>query len=238
LEPPLIALAPSEVTSEIVRNLQHWKQLYPEIQSPAQRPHIVDPECLRGALSDRAYRSLARACNGNLSLRRIARLLNRDLLAMATAVYPYVQCGWVHLDRAAPPEPALDTVVPRAPQILCIDSDAAASERLEGGLKTCGYGVTTIADPLQAIATAVRLQPDAIVCAQSLPRLAGDELCAMLQASPDFARVPTVVALAPGSTYFEWMRVRAAGATEVLLQPVELSAFLALIDRLVADRAR
>ncbi|ERN40963.1 response regulator receiver protein [Rubidibacter lacunae KORDI 51-2] len=231
LEPQLVALAPSEVAPLAVLQLQQWKLLHPHVQSPEQRPTVVDRCSLQSALSERAFRSLARACNGNLSLRRIARLLNRDLLSTAKAIYPYVECGWVQLSRVDGTPSATPPKEPHKPQVICIDSDVTNCQRVEYSLNQYDCNTVAVNDMRRVLDLTFELRPDFIFCALSLPMLAGDEYCAMLRATANYRHAPIAIILPIDSNYFDCMRAQLAGATELLFQPFDESEPAALLAK-------
>jgi twitching motility two-component system response regulator PilG len=97
LAPQLTTLEIAPLVTKIMKQVQEWKQFHPHIQSPNQCPMITDEVKLRAVLPEKAFRTLNRWANGKTSLRQLARYLNRDILTVARAIYPYVQQGWVQL---------------------------------------------------------------------------------------------------------------------------------------------
>ena len=77
--------------------MQEWKQLYPHIQSPEQLPLLADIAQLNSSLPEATVNKLQHWADGKTSLRQLARYLNRDILTVAKAIYPYVQQGWLQL---------------------------------------------------------------------------------------------------------------------------------------------
>jgi hypothetical protein len=77
----------------LTQQLQSWKQLYPTIVHPDQCPIAIDLDALRLNLSSPAFQAMAQWADGQTSLRRIARYLNRDSLAVAQAIVPYLKSG-------------------------------------------------------------------------------------------------------------------------------------------------
>jgi len=116
LSPQLTTLEIGSLVAKIMKQVQEWKQFHPHIQSPDQCPAIVDTDKLRQTLSSSAHTTLERWVDGKTSLRQMARYLNRDISAVARAIYPYVQQGIVHL--SAPPPENFSSVGTKSPGLF------------------------------------------------------------------------------------------------------------------------
>jgi CheY-like chemotaxis protein len=75
-------------------------------------------------------------------------------------------------------------------------------------------------------------QPDLILLDQHLPDLAGEEVLRRLQADPDTAAVPVVVVSAD-ATAGQTKRLLAAGASQYLTKPLDVTQFLEVVDELL-----
>lgn len=95
--PQLSTYAVTSLLFETVKKVQKWKQLYPQIQFPQQRLLLAQPQKLAAALPAIAYQKLAQWTTGETTLRQLARYLNRDLVALARALLPYIQKGWLQV---------------------------------------------------------------------------------------------------------------------------------------------
>jgi twitching motility two-component system response regulator PilG len=100
LVPQLTNLEILEITvlvTKITKQVQEWKQLYPHIQSPEQLLVLADTTRLNDVLLASTVNKLQHWADGKTTLRQLARYLNRDILTVAKAIYPYVQQGWLQL---------------------------------------------------------------------------------------------------------------------------------------------
>ncbi len=52
---------------------------------------------LNSSLPTKTVNKLQQWADGKTSLRQLSRYLNRDILTVAKAIYPYVQEGWLKL---------------------------------------------------------------------------------------------------------------------------------------------
>ena len=77
--------------------MQEWKQLYPHIQCTEQLPVLANIAKLTASLSEDTFKKLHKWADRKTSLRQLARYLNRDILTVAKAIYPYIQQNWLQL---------------------------------------------------------------------------------------------------------------------------------------------
>jgi twitching motility two-component system response regulator PilG len=238
LAPQLTTLEIDPLVTKIMKQVQEWKQFHPHIQSPNQCPIITDEVHLRAAVSENAFRTLKRWTDGKTSLRQLSRYLNRDILIVAKAIYPYVQKGWVQLLASTAQEaPAIrrewelkaSTQVPR---VVYIDDDMAIGKTVEYILQAKGYEVTAIRDPVKALSLVFELKPDLILCDLAMSELDGYEICAMLRKSRAFRQTP-IVMLTGKDGFIDRVRARMVGATDYLTKPFGASELLMLLEKYI-----
>ncbi|WP_338017087.1 response regulator [Myxacorys almedinensis] len=240
LTPQLTTLEIAPLVTRIIKQVQEWKQLQPHIQSPNQCPVIANAASLQEGLPKSSFQTLDRYADGQTSLRRIARYLNRDILTVARAIYPYVQRGWLHLTHhlseesppSRPPFRAWQTA--RVPRIVCIDDGATVRKAVEYILDRHGYEVSTIDDPLKALSRVFQLKPDLILCDITMPELDGYELCGMLHQSTAFRQIP-IVMLTGKDGFIDRVKARMVGATDYLTKPFGESELLMLVENYVGQ---
>ncbi|MBF2000146.1 MAG: DUF4388 domain-containing protein [Synechococcales cyanobacterium M58_A2018_015] len=235
LAPQLMALEIAPLMAQIMKQVQEWKQFHPHIQSPDQCPAITDAALLRKTLTESSFDILERWADGKTSLRQMARYLNRDILTLARAVYPYVQQGAVQLIHGAPEEvpPRSEMVEPeRTPRIVCIDDGASIREAVELILRQHGYQAAAISNPLKALSLVFQLKPDLILCDIAMPELDGYEICAMLRNSTAFRETP-IIMLTGKDGFIDRVRARMVGATDYLTKPFGEGELLMLVEKYV-----
>ncbi|MBV5260834.1 response regulator [Synechococcus moorigangaii CMS01] len=231
--PQLATYAITPFLFETIKKVQKWKQLHPHIQLPQQRLLLTHPEQLATALPATAYQKLMPWITGSTSLRQLARYLNRDLVALAKALLPYIQKGWIQV--LEPTNfPSLSTVetMPehQVPRILCIDDDVTIGKTVEEILRPQGYEVHLVHQSLQAIEAAFRVNPDLILCDVMMPDLDGNEICLMLRHGKRFQEVP-IVMLTGKEGFLDRMQATFAGATDYLTKPFGQQELLALLEK-------
>lgn len=244
LSPQLMTLEIAPIVAKIMKQVQEWKQLRPHIQSPEQCPVIADRSALSEALSKHTLNMLDRYADGRTSIRQIARYLNRDILTVARAVYPYVQKGTIqltHLLEEIDPGSGVRTLRSRefslwqdvrTPRVVCIDDGVTIRETVENILTHRGYEAIALGNPLKALSLVFQLKPDLILCDIAMPELDGYEICAMLRKSTAFRLVP-IVMLTGKDGFIDRVRAKMVGATDYLTKPFGESELLMLVERYV-----
>ena len=237
LAPQLTSLEISSLLAKIVKQVQQWKQFHPHIQSPNQCPVISDPAELRAALPINTFNTLKRWADGHTSIRQMARYLNRDVLSVAKAIYPFVQQGLVQLFYEPSVAPANDRTGWSSPEtkvkrVVCIDDDNMIRKTVESILNEQGYEATAIGNPLEALSLVFKLKPDLILCDIAMPELDGYEVCAMLRNSSAFRQTP-IVMLTGIDGFIDRVKARMAGATDFYTKPFGESELLMLVEKYV-----
>src|SRR4028118_163719 len=242
LAPQLMTLEIAPLVTKIMKQVQEWKQFHPHIQSPNQCPIITAEAQLSAALPENAFRTLKQWADGKTSLRQLSRYLNRDLLTVAKAIYPYVQKGWVQLLPSTAQETPIIRrewelkTVPQVPRVVCIDDDLVIGKTVESTLQAKGYEVTAIQNPLEALTRVFQLKPDLILCDLAMPELDGYEICGMLRKSTAFRQTP-IIMLTGKDGFIDRVRARMVGSTDYLTKPFGDSELLMLVEKYIGPGA-
>jgi twitching motility two-component system response regulator PilG len=238
LTPQLTTLEIAPLVNKVFKQVQEWKLLYPYIQSPDRCPVLTDVERLRSSLASSTVEKLQHWADGKTSLRQLARFLNRDVLTLAKAIYPYVQQGLIHIV-SIENEYALTQNHSRKQHsqqnrsikgIVCIDDAVAICEMVQSILQPQGYNAIAFTNPLEALNRVFQLQPHLILCDIVMPDLDGYQLCAMLRHSSAFRLVP-IIMLSAKSSYIDRAKANMVGATDYLTKPFESTELLLLIKK-------
>ncbi|TVP67327.1 MAG: response regulator [Leptolyngbya sp. LCM1.Bin17] len=238
LSPQLMTHKISDLVSGLTQQIQTWHQLHPNLQSPDQCPLLLDPAAFRASVSEAAYNRLSQWMDGQTSIRRIARYLNRDLVTVARSLLPAIQYGQISLVYG--PLPSSLTAKPdngrswqqRLPRIVCIDDSLSIRQTVEQMLSGQGYEATSLGNPLKALGLLFQLQPDLILCDIAMPELNGYELCAMLRHASAFCQTP-IVMLTGKDGFLDRVKARMSGATDYLTKPFGTTELLALVEKYV-----
>lgn len=239
LAPQLMTLPIEPLVAKIIKQVQEWKQFHPHIQSPDQCPIVSDPEALREALPENTFKTVTRWADGHTSIRQMARYLNRDILTVARAIYPYVQQGLVQLSHlpsqpgspAQPPSSGANAVA-QPLRVMCIDDDVTVGKIVESMLSERGYRVSAINNPLKSFGVAFQRKPHLILCDIAMPEPDGYEICAMLRRSTAFRQVP-IVMLTGKDGFIDRVKARMVGATDYLTKPFGEQELVMLVEKYI-----
>ncbi|WP_416669353.1 response regulator [Egbenema bharatensis] len=239
LSPQLMTLEIAPLVTQIMKQVQEWKQLHPQIQSPNQFPSIADAPKLQQSLTEPTFKAFERWVDGKTSFRQIARYLNRDVLTVAKAMYPYIQQGVVQVsspifDESAPQRQSFTLKDERVPRIVCIDDGATIRKAVEYILNQHGYEATAISNPLMALSLVFQLKPDLILCDIAMPELDGYEICGMLRRSTAFRETP-IIMLTGKDGFIDRVNARMVGATDYLTKPFGEAELLMLVEKYVGQ---
>jgi twitching motility two-component system response regulator PilG len=234
LMPHLTSLHIVPLLTKIIKQLQGWKQLYPYIQSPEQFPVLDDLAQLRSSLPSATVSKLQYWADGKTSLRQLARYLNRDILTVAKAIYPYVEQGWMHLLRSCPKESRVadnGLQVNQKIKVACIDA-ASICETVKSILQPQGYEAIAFTNSREALSSVFQSRPDLILCEITMPELSGYELCVMLRHSQVFRYIP-IIMMAGEDKFSDRAKAKIVGATDYLTKPFQATELLMLVKKYV-----
>jgi twitching motility two-component system response regulator PilG len=238
LAPQLTTLEIAPLVTKIIKQVQEWKQFHPHIQSPNQCPVISDAAQMREALPENTFNNLNRWADGTTNLRQMSRYLNRDILTVARAIYPFVQLGLVQLfypnsslNGDGLEECDVDQGF-KIPRVVCIEDDITVGKTVEAILAQYGYEVSALMNPLKALSLVFQLKPDLILCDITMPELDGYEICAMLRHSSAFRQTP-IVMLTGKDGFIDRVKARMVGATDYLTKPFGSSELLTIVEKYI-----
>ncbi|OUL33828.1 two-component system response regulator [Nostoc sp. T09] len=237
LTPQLTTWEITPLVTKIAKQLQHWQQLYPYIQSPDQVPMLSDVVQLHTSLPVETVNKLKHWADGKTSLRQLARYLNRDIFTVAKAIYPYVQQGWLQLVYSNTCDFNLDRENSEVDsngrvRIVSIQASTTIGETIESILQPQGYEVLTLTNPLESLSLIFQLQPDMIFCDMTMPELDGYEICAMMRQSTVFALVP-IILLNAQDRFIDRVKAKMVGTTDFLTKPLKDTEILTLVEKYI-----
>ncbi|PZV15442.1 MAG: response regulator [Leptolyngbya sp.] len=247
LSPQLTTFEIAPLLTHTMKQVQRWKQFYPYLYSTEQCPIITNVGVLQEALSNRTFNKLSKFADGKTTLRQIGRYLNRDILTVAQAIYPYIQQGVIQLtspeitvqnNRKANElsrqanHPSHSKI--RPPKIVCIDDGVTVRETVKQILIQQGYEVIAIGNPLEALSRVFQIIPDLILCDITMPELDGYEVCAMLRTSTLFRQTP-IIMLTGKDGFIDRVRAKLIGATDYLTKPFGESELLMLVESYIGS---
>jgi twitching motility two-component system response regulator PilG len=226
LSPQISSLKFQLVASEIFKQIQAWKQLYPRIQSLEQCPrHVHALESTPNLLSP--------WIDGKTSIRQLSRYVAQNPFQVALSVNTGLVNGDLVL--GLPPTPkAIATKLLGKGRITCIDDSITICKAVEYILHSNGYQVTSISNPVRALSLVFQLKPNLIFCDITMPELDGYELCAMFRKSIAFSQIP-IIMLTGKDGFIDRIKARMVGATEYLTKPFGERELLTIVEKYLGN---
>ena len=162
--------------------------MHPHISSLAQCPLIIDELPLQQRLPASTFNHLQRWADGQTSLQQLARHLNREPVAVAKAIYPFIQKGWVQLVYpTATRTSSLDSSQSspaKTPKVACIYQDLTNFQVSKATFSQQKVEVVFLDDAQNSLSHLFEIKPDLIFCdlaSSSSSALDGYDFCAMLR---------------------------------------------------------
>lgn len=109
---------------------------------------------------------------------------------------------------------------PQNKRILLVEDDDVVREIAEETLREAGFGVISVPDGLDALATLPQAQPDLIVSDVRMPRCDGFELLQRVRRHPEYSLIPFVIVSAKADTADQRMGM-SLGADDYVTKPYD-----------------
>lgn len=116
------------------------------------------------------------------------------------------------------------------PVVLLVEDDPTMQKMALKVLRTRGFTCELAANGVEALRLAVAIKPALILMDLSLPQMNGWEATRALKADPATAAIP-VVAMTAHAMLGDREAALAAGCSECLTKPYEISDLVALVQR-------
>ncbi|MDH5662687.1 MAG: response regulator [Elusimicrobiota bacterium] len=117
-------------------------------------------------------------------------------------------------------------------KILIIDDDPDALETMSAILETRDYQVFTALSGSEGIDKAVKEKPDLIIMDVMMPGLDGFATCKMIKENEETKDIP-VILLTGKELVHDMEKVRAAGAKEFMIKPIDWDKLFLKIKNLI-----
>lgn len=250
VRPSSIGMLPQQATVDLPPALERTRRQFQEWVasgltrcSPDLVPAIADRQALQAHITPKVFQNLTALLDGQRSLRDLAAIADRDVLAIARSLAPYLRQQWVTLSkcsdlprplgeqvfRTPPPPPAPLRRPEQQPLIACIDDDPSVVALLEGIIAEVGYRFLDISNPIQALPMLLQHKPDLILLDLVMPIANGYELCAQIRRIEQFRKTPIAI-LTSNDGLVDRARAKLVGATDFLSKPVDVDKLLGLLQ--------
>jgi len=233
-----------------------WQETGLTHVSPDRAPRLLQLKQLEAQTSPAVYNNLVKLITGDATLRDLSVLMNREIIAIARSLQPYLRQNLIGLDAVSdlPPPASLPSNRHQKEQLQCRAEDennsspqspasvAPAKERpllafvddseqsrniMEQIVTNGGYEFLGIGDSAEAIPLLLERQPQLIFLDLMMPHISGYELCSQLRKISSLKQVPIVIVTGQDGIV-DRMRAKMAGATNFISKPIDRSEVLSL----------
>lgn len=238
--PCQIMLLPlDQVFQEVKQLQQQWQQADLNDINPHWVPMIQQPELLQRQVGSQISQNLTRLLDPQTTLWDLALKRQRSLVVVTHSLLGLLRSQMIQLqsipDLPSPLPQLLPEVCPvPLRRIACIDDSPMIGETMMHLLQPLGYEVTTITNPLRAIATLLNSKPDLIFLDLVMPETNGYELCALLRRTSALQDVPIII-LTSHDGIVDRMRARLSGASGFLSKPLDAQRLEEWISKFLAS---
>ncbi|QHU99425.1 response regulator [Synechocystis sp. CACIAM 05] len=185
----------AKTTQSVEHKIRYWGELYPQINSPFQRPLVEDWQEVKTMLN-LSYRRSEQWCEHlleglrNLScLYELARKTNSSVLELALLFYPRVKSGEIKML----PYQEISVDDANFPVVISVNNRPSVQKIVREILGQRGFKVVCIDDPCHALAAAISHNPQLILIDAEMPEISGYELCRLLRKSSAVRETPIIL---------------------------------------------
>ncbi|MDC0833935.1 response regulator [Geitlerinema sp. CS-897] len=242
----IVALNLKNALKKAKQAFQAWSEAGLAPVSPNYRPILKDLEQLQAHTSVKIYQQLVRKIDGEQTLRELADSLEIDCLRLTRSLRPYLQKGWIGLQKASDiPRPSQPNKPPshrkaaerrQPPLVACVDDSPQVCKQLEAILTEAGYRFLGITDSVQALPILLEHRPDLIFLDLVMPVANGYEVCTQLRRMSQFQKTPIAI-LTGNDGVVDRVRAKMVKASDFLSKPINAEKVLETVKRLLAVTA-
>jgi len=118
----------------------------------------------------------------------------------------------------------------RKPTIVLVDDDVTFLEELEEVLRSNGYSVESVSDPLAAVQAIQKAEPDAVLLDLKMDEKDGFDIARELSQDPATAKIP-VIAMTGHYSEDALERLKRSGVVKsFLIKPLSISDVMAKLE--------
>jgi CheY-like chemotaxis protein len=193
--------------------LASWRSLKRFVPTMTGIPVLHRDALASSGLSDVQQQRLRHLISMGNSLSEIAAAVAEDSLTVANIFAQLIKDGLVKLEIADG-----ERIVP---EILVIDDSALVLQQFEHLVRSWGYRVSLVQNPLQAVENMLASLPDIVFLDVNMPDISGFDLVKTIRYQPQLSHIPVVILTSERTLNNNW-RAKWSGC-HFLSKPVELA---------------
>jgi chemotaxis family two-component system response regulator PixG len=232
---PLILLSVAPTIDRVMQAWLNWGNSGLMDLSPTLAPQLKRADMLQDMLSPNAYRAMVSLLDGKRTLRELAFITKKELVALAQSFAPYHVrdiLSYGRVNDAAPiatlpsndPGDQITEIQERAPNqfsshskalVACVDDSPQTAKVLKQIMERMGLDFIAVHDSLQVLPRLIEAKPQLIFLDLVMPIANGYEICAQLRRVPTLRHTPIII-LTSNDGIVDRMRAKLAGASDFL----------------------
>ena len=249
---PLTLARIDKTLIKVQQQWQLWQQRQLSPYSPNLVPVIEQPEELWYSLrnSREEYQALTRLVDGKRTMRSLALELKQPLLNLTLSFVNYVNCGIMSFtevqhkvgnngdSRGENPRKTgflfnnkkSSYTFDYRPLVMCVDDSPTVCTQMKQIITGEGCRFYGIQDPIKAIPSLLKIQPDLIFLDLIMPIVNGYELCAQMKRISRAKGIPIVI-LTGKDGLIDRVRSKVVGASDFIAKPVNQQRVLSILRK-------
>jgi two-component system, chemotaxis family, response regulator PixG len=260
LDRPPILLDTEKVIEAATAEWEEWQQHKLADLSPLLAPKIEHPVQLYRQTTPVVYQNLARAIDGERTLREIALELDQDLMLLSRSLLRYISIGIIQtvelpdieiepiVNPTLPPDyptPVTGAVKPqpksksrsRPKLIACIDDNHQICQQVETIVNQAGYRCLILQDPTTILSKLLEKKPDLIFLDLVMPSINGYEICSQIRKVSILSRTPIVI-ITGRDGLMDRVRAKMVGASDFVNKPLDNFKINSILNKYIRASTR
>jgi two-component system, chemotaxis family, response regulator PixG len=251
IDRPSILLNTEKLIQAATTEWEEWLKHKLVNISPLLAPKIEHPVQLYRQTTPVVYQNLARAIDGERTLREISLELNQDLMLLSRSLLRYIPIGIIKLielpdlevnplvNPTLPPNfelpPVRKTQRSRPKLIVCIDDDPGVCDQIEAIVTKSGHRYLSLQEPTTIIAKLLERKPDLIFLDLIMPNVNGYEVCAQIRRVSMLSRIPIVI-ITGRDGLMDRVKSKVNGASDYIVKPINSQNINMMLKKYLATK--
>lgn len=224
---------------------QVWQHKGLAKYSPNLAPVMRKQDRLREEVSGIVYQNFLRLLDGQRTLRDLSSRMGKDVRKLTSSLLPYIQQSLldvIEVEDIKPPKTIKEFANNEEqgdlskPLIACIDDSPQICKILEQIIMKQGYRCVTIQEPLQALPSLIKTNPDFIFLDIGMPIVNGYEICNQIKRVEKLQNIP-IVFLTGNDGIIDRVRAKVSGSAAFITKPIEIEKIINAIDKYMVSKS-
>ncbi|MBE9043353.1 response regulator [Pleurocapsales cyanobacterium LEGE 10410] len=222
-----------------------WQQKGLAKWSPNLAPVLRKQGRMREKVSSIVYQNFVRLLDGQRTLRDLSSRMGKDVRQLTSSLIPYIQQDLLDIIEVEDlPAPRNSKKFPTTkeikdsskPLIACVDDSPQVCKVLEQIITKHGYRCITIQEPLQALPSLIKANPNLIFLDIGMPIVNGYEICTQIRRVGKLKHIP-IVFLTGNDGIIDRVRAKVSGADAFVPKPIEIDKITNVVNKYIAHKS-